>query len=228
MPSAGSGVLRAGRPEAFLVDVYETLLTCDFEVLGAELPVIAGVEPRHWNDAFDRLAPDLTTGRLSMAQGFGLILQSCGAVARPGLVAELVRRDREMLLASSRLHEDAVPFLRSLRSGGMRIALVSNCAENTRQLLSGLGVMEMADAVVLSCEVGCAKPDAGIYQHALGLLGVRAGAAVFVDDQPGFCAGAVDVGMTALQIDRGQASGPQPALPGVTVISSLDQATAML
>ena len=140
MPSAGSGVLRAGRPEAFLVDVYETLLTCDFAVLRTELPAIAGADPQTWSEAFARLGPDLTTGRLSMAQGFGLVLQACGIAARPGLVTELVRADRDALLASSQLHADAIPFLRSLRSGGIRIALVSNCAPNTRPLLSGLGL----------------------------------------------------------------------------------------
>jgi len=72
-------------------------------------------------------------------------------------VAELVRKDRELLAAASRLYEDAIPFLQALRSRGMLIALVSNCVENTRQLLSDFGVSALADAVVLSCETGCAK-----------------------------------------------------------------------
>jgi hypothetical protein len=112
-------------------------------VLRTQLPVIAGVEPQNWNDAFARPGPDLTNGRLSMAQGFELVLQACGIAARPGLVAELVRHDRDMLCASSQLYADTIPFLRSLRSGGIRIALVSNCAENTRQLRTGLGASEM-------------------------------------------------------------------------------------
>jgi len=107
-----------------------------------------------------RLEPALTEGRLSLAQGFEQILQGCGVSPRPGLVGELVRRDRELLLASSRLHGDAVPFLRMLRSRGMMIALVSNCAENTRQLLCDLGVRALANSVALSCEAGCAKPSA--------------------------------------------------------------------
>lgn len=227
MSSAGSAALRTARPEAFLVDVYDTILTCDFEALRTELPVIAGAEPQSWNEAFDRLGPDLTRGRLSMAQGFELILQACNIAARPGLVTELVRRDWDLLSASSQLYEDAIPFLQSLRSGGIRIALVSNCVENTRELLSDLGVSEMADAVVLSCEVGCAKPDAWIYRYALGRLGVRASAAMFVDDQLAYCAGAVAAGMTALQIARGELS-PQPVPPGITVVGSLAQAAAML
>ena len=65
----------APRPEAFLVDVYETILTCDFEVLRNELPVIAGVEPEAWNEGFARLGPDLTHGRAHDGRGVRADLQ---------------------------------------------------------------------------------------------------------------------------------------------------------
>jgi putative hydrolase of the HAD superfamily len=191
-----------GRPEAFLVDLYETILTCDFETLRHELPVIAGVEPQAWNAGYARLGPDLTRGRITLRQGFEQTLDACGVRPRPGLVSELVRKDRDLLAASSRLYEDAIPFLQVLRSRGIRVALVSNCIENTRQLLSDFGVSTLADVVVLSCEAGCAKPDPQIYQQALDQLGVTAATAVFVDDQPGYCAAAAAMGMTALQIAR--------------------------
>jgi hypothetical protein len=96
MRPSGSDAVAAG-PEAFLLDVYETILTCDFEVLRNELPAIAGVEPQAWREGFARLGPDLTHGRLTMAQGFEQILTACGIKPRPGLVAELVRKDRELL-----------------------------------------------------------------------------------------------------------------------------------
>jgi putative hydrolase of the HAD superfamily len=226
MRLAGADVAVA-RPRAFLVDVYETIVTCDFEVLRNELPVIAGAEPRAWNDAFARLVPDLTIGRITMAQGFGQILAASGIRPRPALVSELVRKDRELLAASSRLYDDAIPFLQILQSRGVRVALVSNCIENTRPLLSDLGVSTLADAVVLSCEAGCAKPDARIYRRALDQLRVTAGAAVFIDDQPSYCAGAAAAGMTALQIVRGETPLLAPA-PGTEVIGSLLKATLMV
>jgi putative hydrolase of the HAD superfamily len=166
MPPAGSHIV-AGRPDAVLVDVYGTILTCDFGVLRNELQVIAGVDPQVWNEGFARLGPDLTCGRITMADGFERILEGCGIRARPGLASELVRKDRELLAASSRLYDDAIPFLQTLRSRGLPVALVSNCTENSRQLLSDLGVSALTDAAVLSCEAGCAKPGARIYQFAL-------------------------------------------------------------
>jgi len=195
-------------------------------VLRTELPAIAGADPREWAEAFARLGSDLNVGRITLAQGFGQILAACGIRPRPALVRELVAKERELLAASSRLHDDAIMFLRALRARGIRVALVSNCMENTRPLLSGLGVSALADVVVLSCEAGCAKPDARIYRQALDQLGVRAGAAVLVDDQPAFCAGAAAVGITALQIARGRE--PPSAAPGITVIGSLLEAIRLL
>jgi len=79
----------------------------------------------------------------------------------------------------------------------------------------------LADAVVLSCEVGCAKPDPRISRRALDQLCVTACAAAFADDQPAYCAGAAAGGMTALQIARGQAEKERHAQgPGVRLAES--------
>jgi putative hydrolase of the HAD superfamily len=203
MRSAGAGVAVA-RPQAFLVDVYDTIVTCDFDVLRTELPMVAGAHPRDWNAAFARVGPDLTHGRITMAEGFEKVLAACGISPRPALMSELGRKDRELLAASSRLYDDAIPFLQILRSRGVKVALVSNCIENTRPLLSDLGLIALADAVVLSCEAGYAKPDVRIYRDALDQLGATPARAVFIDDQPACCAGAAAAGLTALQIARGE------------------------
>ena len=100
-----------------------------------------------------------------------------------------MRRDAEFSRAHTRLFDDTVPFLEWLRSQGILIALVSNCADTTRGLLEYLGVIPLVDAVVLSCEVGSAKPSPEIYVTALTDLGVAAADAVFIDDQPTFCVG---------------------------------------
>jgi putative hydrolase of the HAD superfamily len=211
------------QPEAFLVDVYDTIVTCDFGALRRELPAAGGAAPKLWNEAFDRLVPDLSCGRITMAQAVGQILTACGVRPEPDLIRELARREGELIAASSRLYGDVTGFLQAARSRGVKVALVSNCLENTRPMLSALGVSALVDAVVLSCEVGCAKPDARIYRHALDELGVTASGSVFIDDQPVNCAAAAAMGMTALQIARGTAP-PIPPAPGTRVIGSLSEA----
>lgn len=214
------------QPEAFLVDVYETILTADFAQRRHELATMAGVPGPAWNAAIDRLAPALNAGRLALAEAFEQIIRAHGHDPRPGLVHELVRRERDLLLSSARLYDDALPFLEMLRSRGILIAIVSNCGENTRPLLSECGISALADTVVLSCEVGYAKPAPQVYRYALDQLGVAAEAAVFVDDQSAFCAAAVALGISSVQIVRNEASGRPPGV-GVTVVRSLAQVEAM-
>jgi len=211
---------------ACLVVAYDTIVTCDFSVQRREIPALAGITLETWEEEYDRIGPALTDGRLSKTEGFGHILRACGKEPRPDLVREMVNRDRELLLANARLFDDAVPFLHNLRARGMKIAIVSNCTENTRPLLVRLGVDALADALILSCEVGAAKPAAQIFRCALDRIGVTADAALFVDDQAGFCAGSVAVGISTVQIVRGELDGKVPAA-ATTVVRSLPEVEAM-
>jgi putative hydrolase of the HAD superfamily len=214
------------RLEACLVDAYDTIVTCDFGPLRQGVPALAGIPVAAWEQAYGLVSLPLNDGRMSKAQAFRQIMANCGTEAAEGLVAELVRRDQELLLAHARLFDDAVPFLTRLRDRGIKIAIVSNCTENTRAMLVATGVDKLADELVLSCEVLSAKPSPGIYQHALRVLGVPAEAAVFVDDQARFCAGSVAVGIRAAQIVRGEPDGQRPA-EGITLVRSLSEVEAM-
>jgi putative hydrolase of the HAD superfamily len=208
---------------ACLLDAYDTIVS--YEPTG-ELPALAGVTADGWRAGYRQVEQALNAGRLSQAEGFERILRSCGVEPRPGLVRELVDRAREVLLASARLYEDVIPFLAGLRSRGIGVAIVSNCTEPTRELLGELGVTGLADALVLSCEAGEVKPSARIFGEALGRLGVSAGGAVFVDDQPAYCAGAAGLGMAAVQIARGELDGTAP-VPGIPVVRSLPEVGTM-
>ncbi len=212
--------------EACLIDVYGTILTADFSAHRAELPALAGIPANTMYAEFARLAPALTVGELTRAEAYARILKACGAEPEPGLVRALTDRSRELLLAAGRLYDDALPFLRALRARGVRTAIVSNCDENTRPLLVSLGVAALADALVLSCEVGVAKPDARIFRYALGRLGVTVDTAVFVDDTADFCTAAESLGLSAMQIVRGD-SDAKVTWEG-QVVRSLREVEAML
>ncbi len=225
---AGNGPYadRVVRLEACLVDAYDTIVTCDFSTLRREVPALAGIPAGIWDTEYGRLGAMLTDGRMSKTEAFGQILRASGQQADPSLVLEMVRRDTELLLANARLYDDVIPALSRLRARGVKIAVVSNCTENTRPLLVSLGVDALADALVLSCEVGAAKPAAEIFRCALDRLGVTAEAAVFVDDQPGYCAGSVALGISTVQILRGELDGKVPAA-GTRLVRSLPEVEAM-
>lgn len=209
------------KPAGFLLDVYETILTCDFNQHRSVLPCLAEVDVDAWNQHFATLAPSVTDGRVTMAEAYAATVHACGGVPEPDLLQELVRKDAELLITSTRVHSDTLPLLRRLQSEGIAVALVSNCGENTRPLLAELGLSQLVDAVVLSCEIGAAKPSPKIYRRALQEVDVSVERAVFVDDQAVYCAGASTLGMRALQINR---TPPQ----GRNVIHSLIELFGLL
>jgi putative hydrolase of the HAD superfamily len=229
------------RLEACLVDAYDTIVTCDFSPLRRGVPALADIPVETWEGEYGQIGPLLNDGRMSKAEAFGHMLAACGVQATDGLVAEMVRRDQELLLANARLFDDVVPFLQRLRDRGIKIAIVSNCTENTRPLLVATGVDALADTLVLSCEVGAAKPAPEIFRCALDRLGVTADAAVFIDDQPGYCAGSVAAGIRAVQIVRanldgqglngqglnGQGLNGQIPAPGTVVVRSLPEVESL-
>ena len=206
-----------GQTKACLVDVYETLIAYDFEAHTREMAAVAGADLEAWRRTQIAMEPEWDSGGLAMDAAITRMLAECGIGADPELVERLVRADAEWMAAGCALYPDSVPFLRELRTRGLKIALVSNCAEDTRPLLARLELTGLADEAILSCEVGTPKPSPEIYQRALDALGVPAAEAVMIDDQPRYCAGAEAVGIRAIQIAR---NGRQPD-PRFTPVASL-------
>ena len=207
-------------PKACLVDVWDTILKPDFEDRLAALTAYAGVDPATFLAEWLTSRTDRDRGKLSVASSFTRTLRACGIDPTPELVSDLLRKDAEFAREHVRPFDDTVPFLTELRSRGVLIALVSNCSDTTRPLLEDLGVIPLADSVILSCEVGSVKPFPEIYISALEDLGVAAADAVMIDDQPSFCAGAEAVGVRAIQIVRPNLDGQGPK-PGFPIVHSL-------
>ncbi len=192
---------------ACLIDVYETVLSVDQTQHLARLAELAGVPAADFGAVARDWGSAVGDGRSSMAQAITAILRDCGVPSDAARVAELVAADGRFMQELVVLYDDVVPFLQSLRAGGVRTAFVSNCGDNTRPLLDSLGLSVLVDHLVLSCEVGSVKPDPAIYRLALERLGVEPGRAVLVDDQRTYCDGATALGIDAVRIDRFGGSG---------------------
>ena len=211
--------------EALLLDAYQTILHTDFAPYAQELPRLAGAPAESFYAAFAQVAPLVTVGQATVAQAFGEALTMCGIVPRPELERELAAKSRELLLKAGVLYDDVLPFLHEARRRGLKVAIVSNCDENTRDLLDELGVTPLVDTLILSCEVHSAKPEPKIYTAAPQARGTAPEAALFVDDNAGFCAAAQELGIAAARIARGQ---PRAEVPGLTTIRTLPELEPLL
>jgi putative hydrolase of the HAD superfamily len=119
-----------------------------------------------------------------------------------------------------RAYPDAHSALRAARARGLAVAVVSNFDSRLVPILQALGFADLVDAVVYSTACGSAKPDAGIFQHALERLGVAAQHALHVGDNlDADYRGAMGAGMTAVHLDRHASATPAD----ITTIGHLGQ-----
>ena len=96
------------------------------------------------------------------------------------------------------LDQELVDYIRALRPD-YKTSLISNAWDDLRQVLEYTWkISDVFDEIIISAEVGVAKPDPRIYQIALERLAVAPQQAVFVDDYPANIAGARAVGMHAI------------------------------
>ena len=123
------------------------------------------------------------------------------------------------VFVGEQLYADARATLAWAKEAGYRLGLVTNRWFGRALLepeLRAHGLGGMFDAVVVSCDVGYAKPHPEIFRRALADLGVVADAAVMVGDSlRNDVAGAKRSGLRAVwkrnrQPDPAMAAGDQP------------------
>jgi HAD superfamily hydrolase (TIGR01509 family) len=106
---------------------------------------------------------------------------------------------REQFKKDMALDKKLVDYVRSIRSKGIKTALLSNTGgESIRHYLDEQNLESLFDQMVLSFEVGMIKPNIGIYLLAAERLGIEPNEAMFIDDRSYNCDGAVLAGMQAL------------------------------
>jgi putative hydrolase of the HAD superfamily len=194
---------------AVLLDLYDTLAWTQWPTMRAELEDRFRIGQAELLRAFTTTRQARSIGAYGSAEGdLAAVLEAAGVPADQELVREL-NETRMKAFAENGVHlwEDSLPTLRELRARGLRTAIVSNCDHSTRPIVDELGLGQEADAVVLSFEVGVAKPDPGIYRAALDALAARPEEAVFVDDQAAYCEGAEAIGIRSFLILRDDAEG---------------------
>ena len=109
-----------------------------------------------------------------------------------------LRRLRRAFWQGDRLDRELLDFIRDLRPEH-RTGLLSNAwPELRRDLVERWNMADAFDEIVISAEVGLAKPDPRIYELILDRFDIQPAAAVFVDDFEENVAAAAEIGMQAV------------------------------
>ena len=109
----------------------------------------------------------------------------------------------QSMLGDMTVHHSIVERIRTLRTEGYQLALVTNnVREGSAMWRAKVPVDELFDVVVDSSEVGMRKPNPAIFHHTLEQLGgTPAHEAVFLDDSPGNVVGAQRAGLHAILVE---------------------------
>ena len=119
--------------------------------------------------------------------------------AQFGLNEEQMRELERDFWSDDWLDTELAQFVRDLRPR-VKTGILSNAWPEARKVLTAkFRLADAVDVMILSAEVGCAKPDLRIYQIAVERLGVRFDEAVFVDDMAQNVAAAQALGMGGIQ-----------------------------
>jgi beta-phosphoglucomutase len=120
---------------------------------------------------------------------------------RPDLAAEMSRWLRDGRL--NRPFADTLPALEALARLGMPVAVVSNWGTELPGLLQRLDLLRFFEFVIVSAELGLAKPDPRIFEPAVAQAGVEPGRLLYVGDHVGDdVEGAWAAGLDAVLVDR--------------------------
>lgn len=163
---------------AVIFDLGGVILRTEDQTHRAKLVERLGVtrEQMYYHVFDSPSAQQATLGKISAASHWEAVRQALG------LSPEEFPWVMDAFWAGDRLDTELVSLIRSLRPR-YRTALLSNAWDNLRQAMErDWGIADAFDELIISAEVGLAKPDARIYHLALERLNVAPPEAVFVDD----------------------------------------------
>ena len=145
----------------------------------------------------------------------------CAAVVQEQLQTPLPLDDvLDALLGAIRFraYPEVPGVLARLRASGARLAVVSNWDVSLHDVLERTGLRPLVDVVVISAELGVAKPDPAIFRAALDRLGAGPDDALHVGDSLEHdVAGARAAGLEAVLVARNGPTAPE----GVRAVRSL-------
>jgi putative hydrolase of the HAD superfamily len=229
----GSEPLR--RPKALLLDLDDTLLdhrvipeniknTC--ELVAVAFPAFdAGLlleaNTRVWAEYWPQVEKAVWLGSIDVGtvsrEAWRRTLHACGS-DDASILEFTYERSKRLDRTTRRLYPDAAALLACADAIELRLALVTNGPSGLqRDRLHSLWLDDVFDAVIVSAEVGMAKPDAGPFRLALEELGVDTSEAWHIGDSLHTdIVGALGAGLTAVWLNRNgrpRSSGdPRPDL----------------
>jgi putative hydrolase of the HAD superfamily len=162
----------------------------------ARLLEISGLSPEVFDEHYWRYRLDYDRGTLTGHTYWRTIARDTGVSFSPEEIEALIEQD---VLLWATVDPIMLDWVVRIRDSGMKIAILSNMGEDLLAYMrENFGWLDRFHHLTWSCELNLIKPMAGIYEHTLEKLGMRADAALFIDDRLENVEGARAVGIRSL------------------------------
>ena len=150
--------------------------------------------PEEMHAAYDRLTKNLSAGKeggrrdsheafpeIQIEEVFRALFEEKGAEADEPLVRHAGQFFRILTTEKLRLYDGTKKMLQTLRDRGKKVYLLSNAQKIfTEYEMNALDITQYFDAIFLSSEHGCKKPDSQFFQKMIDTCHIKPDKAVMV------------------------------------------------
>lgn len=192
------------------------------ETLGVDAEALTWLGPL--NPATDPLWESMIAGELTERDYWARRAADVGAaIDRPDLST---REYMSLLYEPARpelIRTAATTVVRNARAAGFGVSLLTNDmrAFHGREWESGIDFLSLMDHIVDCSDHPFLKPDRRAFELACSTTGVAAERTLFIDDQPGNIAGAVDAGLHTMWFDIANANAAWGDIADVLGLSEI-------
>jgi len=137
----------------------------------------------------------VTRGEMGLIDMYTRVVDELGVKVEVGVILD--RHLKKFIDISANLNRGVLDIIKKIKPRYKVVAL-SNAEIETIPICNKIGIYEPFDSVFLSCELGMAKPESGIYQRVLGDCKCAPEEAVFIDDKLENILGAQHLGIKTI------------------------------
>jgi putative hydrolase of the HAD superfamily len=173
-------------------------------VLSSHLPLeaqeqlcrIAGIDLEALKPDYIGFRQEYDRGAVSAAQYWQSVLGPHGVTPDEQMLGRLIEAD---VGGWTRINDEMISFIRSVRPGISRLGILSNMNVDCLHFIEENFLwLDMFDSRVFSCDVNLIKPEPPIYEYCLRSMGLAPNECLFLDDSQENTAAAAEAGIHSL------------------------------
>ena len=170
--------MKAQKIKAIIFDIGGVLTYGRMESIYRELSKTFGIEENKLKEFRDKHINKLMTGHMKVEE-FLLELKKDFKI-KGDVISQYIKIFRDIIPKNA--NEEVINLVKKLK-GKYKLGVISNTMELHEKINRQYGMFLDFDDVVLSSDVGIAKPDKRIYDLALKRIGLKASQCIFIDDR---------------------------------------------